>query len=72
MSDFNRQGCVALDAGNVDYSAEDCAVPIDDMIKMLEGAKEEGATFVVFLSGNHRGPGYAHAPKHYDWLEDVE
>lgn len=72
MSDFNRQGCIALDAGSVDYSAEDCAIPIDDMIEMLEGAKEEGATSVVFLSGNHRGPQYAHAPKHYEWLDDVE
>ena len=62
---------ITLEAGDVCYSVKEATVDIDEMIALLESAKEEGADRVVFLSGNYRGAQYLHAPRHYDWLEDL-
>lgn len=64
------QNTVTLYAGNVEYSAEDAAVSIDELIGLLEGAKSEGAMHVVFLSGNYRGPQYLGISREYGWLDD--
>lgn len=61
---------IVLDAGSVEYSADEAAIHIDELIEMLESAKSEGADRVVFLSGNYRGAKYVNAPRHYEWLED--
>lgn len=67
---MDRQGVVTVSAGDVEYSAEKAALPLDDMIEILESAKSEGATHVVFLSGNYRGPQYVNIQRGYDWLDD--
>jgi hypothetical protein len=47
-----------ISAGRVEYSRDDAAVDIDDLIASLIAVKEEGATHVVGLSGNYRGAKY--------------
>lgn len=46
----------SMNAGNVEYSREEAEVSIDELISALEEMKEDGATHVVGLSGNYRGP----------------
>lgn len=67
---MNPQDVVTLDTGDVEYSVEKAVMLIDDMIELMENAKEEGATHLVFLSGNYRGAQYLAAPRMYDWLDD--
>lgn len=67
---MDTQAVVTVGAGNVEYSVEEAALPIDDLIQMLEGAKSEGAEHVVFLSGNYRGAQYLQIQRGYDWLGD--
>ena len=43
---------------------------IDELIATLRSAQAEGATHVVFLSGNCRGPQYVRIRMEYDWLGD--
>lgn len=59
---------VTLPDGGVAYSAEKAATPIDDLIDALEDAKAEGATHVVALSGNYRGPRYARVGTEWEWV----
>lgn len=47
-----------IPAGSVEYSQSAAAVDIDDFIRVLEQAREDGATHVVGLSGNYRGAQY--------------
>lgn len=47
-----------VDTGSVEYSRTDAEISIDEMIKALEQAKEDGATHVLGLSGNYRGAKY--------------
>lgn len=47
-----------MSAGSVEYSAENAAVEIEELIASLEEAREDGATHVVGLSGNYRGAKY--------------
>lgn len=63
---------VTVGGGGVEYSAEDAKVRIDDLITLFEEAKEEGADYVLFLSGNHRGAQYVSFPLEYDWREDED
>lgn len=72
MSDDIKKDTVVLDAGDVAYSMEEAAVPIDELIKMLEDAKSEGATHVVQSSGNWRGAKWMHTARHYEWAEDYD
>ena len=67
---MDRSNVVTIDAGDVEYAPEEAAVSIDDAIALLEGAKSEGATHLVFLSGNYRGAQYLRVAGYYDWLED--
>lgn len=67
---FNRETTVGLSAGDVEYSAEEAAVTIDEMIAALQAAKEDGATHVVGFSGNYRGAQYVRLSTDYEWLED--
>lgn len=45
-------------AGNVEYSKDQAAVCINELIAELEEARDQGATHVVGLSGNYRGAKY--------------
>lgn len=67
---MDRQNTVTVNAGNVEYSPEDAAVTIEDALSLLEAAKSEGATHIVFLSGNYRGAQYLRVSSQYNWLED--
>lgn len=49
---------VTIYAGSVSYDREEAALDIDDFIAQLEDAKDDGATHVLGLSGNHRGAKY--------------
>jgi hypothetical protein len=65
----NRETTVGISAGNVEYSIEDAAVEIDEMIQVLQQAKEDGATHVVGFSGNYRGAQYVRLDASWEWLE---
>lgn len=69
---FNKETTVGISAGSVEYSAEEAAVTIDEMIEMLQQAKEDGATHVVGFSGNYRGAQYVRLGTEVEWLEDGE
>lgn len=66
---MDRAEVVTVYAGDVEYSLDEAAASIDDLIGLLENAKEEGAVYVVFLSGNYRGAQYIRVDNSYDWLE---
>lgn len=68
---MDRAGVVTVYAGSAEYSVDKAAASIDILIDMLENAKEDGATHVVFLSGNYRGAQYLGIDCSYDWLEDA-
>lgn len=68
---MDRAGVVTVYAGSAEYSVDEAAANIDTLIELLENAKEEGATHVVFLSGNYRGAQYLGIDHSYDWLEDA-
>lgn len=73
MSTLNiRENCAVLGGGDVEYSLEKAAVPIDALIKTLEDAKSEGATHVVQSSGNWRGARWMRTSLMYDWAEDYD
>lgn len=59
-----------MNAGNMEYDADKAEVVIDELIATLRSAQAEGATHVVFLSGNCRGPQYVRIRMEYDWLGD--
>ncbi len=61
---------VTIDAGSVEYSLDEAAMPIDDLIELLEQAKEEGATHVVGTSGNYRGAQWVRFREYYGWASD--
>lgn len=67
---INSETTIGISAGSVEYSMDEAAMEIDEMIAMLESAKEEGATHVVGFSGNYRGAQYVRLGSHYDWLDD--
>lgn len=67
---FTEKDTVVLDAGDVAYSMAEAAVPIQELIDLLEAAKSEGATHVVQSSGNYRGAKWMHTARQYDWAED--
>ena len=64
---------ITLSAGNVEYSLDEAAVSIDDLIDLLESAKSEGATHVVGTSGNYRGPQWARIGSYsgYGWADEA-
>jgi len=60
---------VGINAGSVEYGANEAAVSIDEMIAALQAAKEDGAEYVVGFSGNYRGAKYVRLSTDYEWLE---
>lgn len=62
---------VGIPAGSVEYSKDDAAVDIDEMIETLQSLKDDGATHVVGLSGNYRGARYVRLGT-ADWLDDEQ
>jgi tyrosine-protein phosphatase YwqE len=67
---MDHENTITISAGNVEYSLDKAAVPIDEMIELLESAKEEGATHVVGTSGNYRGAQWTRLGTQYDWATD--
>ena len=61
---------VTVGMGEVVYSVAEARVSLQHVRAMLNAAEEEGATHVVFLSGNYRGAQYLQPNHYYDWLED--
>lgn len=62
---------VTISAGNVEYDFADAATPIAELIEMLQVLEREGATHVVGLSGNYRGPRYVKLGLP-EWTDDDE
>lgn len=63
---------VILSSGGVQYDVEEAQVSIDDLIAVLEGAREEGATHVVMESGNYRGARWASVVADIVWPEEEQ
>lgn len=61
---------ITISAGNVEYSLDDSAQEIDQVIELLQAAKSEGATHVVGTSGNYRGAQWVRLGTMYDWADD--
>lgn len=73
MSDtLDRTAVATLSAGSVEYSLEEAAVEIDELIELLESAKSEGATHVVGTSGNYRGAQWTRLGRMYGWADEDE
>ena len=70
MSDIDRTTCITLSAGRVEYSLDEAAMEIDDLIGLLESAKGEGATHVVGTSGNYRGAQWVRLGTMYGWADE--
>lgn len=66
---INRETTIGISAGSVEYSVEEAAVTIDEMIQVLQEAKDDGATHVVGFSGNYRGAQYVRLDASWEWLE---
>lgn len=62
------ENTITLYAGDVEYSSEKASANLEFFINMLQTALEEGATDIVFLSGNYRGAQYVTVPIEWDWL----
>lgn len=58
MEPITDETTVGIHAGSVEYSLEEAAIPIEELIAALQTAQEDGATYVVGFSGNYRGARY--------------
>lgn len=67
---FDKTTTVGIAAGSVEYDAEEAAVEIDDLIRLLKEAQEDGATHVVGFSGNYRGAQYVRLGDSFEWLTE--
>jgi pyruvate-formate lyase-activating enzyme len=69
---MDPQTTITLSAGSVEYSLDEAAVPIEELIALLEEAKEDGATHVVGTSGNYRGAQWVRLGGHfgYGWADE--
>lgn len=65
-----KETTVTISAGNVEYSLDEAAVPIQEMIDVLESAKEDGATHVVGTSGNYRGAQWVRLGLDCSWADE--
>ena len=72
MKEYIKENRIVLGGGSVEYSLEEAAVSIDDLIKTLEDAKSEGAAYGVQSSGNWRGAKWMNTSLKYDWAEDYD
>jgi pyruvate-formate lyase-activating enzyme len=69
---ITKTNTVILGGGGVEYSLEDAAVDIEELIEALEEAKEDGAQFVVMSSGNYRGAKWASLRASTSWADEEE
>ena len=63
---------VTLEFASVEYDAESATMTIDELMELLEEAREEGATHVVGLTGNVYGAKYARIRAEVDFGDDDE
>jgi tyrosine-protein phosphatase YwqE len=63
---------VGMHAGSVEYDINDAAVDIDELIRVLEDAKQDGATRIVGFSGNYRGAQYVRLSTDITFLDDSD
>lgn len=61
---------IILDGGGAEYDIAEAQVSIDDLIRELQEAKEDGAEYVVLPSGNYRGARWLRLRANYEWAED--
>ena len=68
---INLSNTVVLEGGSVEYSIEDAAVLIDDVIEALGQAQARagGAEYVTMESGNYRGAKLMKFYASVDWAE---
>ena len=67
--EFRASKAAALSAGSVEYSAEQAAVKVDDLIETLQEMKDQGVEWVVQSSGNYRGAQWMSLGAGWEWLE---
>lgn len=72
MADIDPETTITLSTGNVEYALDEAAVPISELIELLQSAQSEGATHVVGTSGNYRGAQWARIGSYsgYGWATD--
>lgn len=69
MSDA-MMSTIVLSGGSVEYSLDEAAVPIEELINSLQDALDDGAEYVVMLSGNYRGPAWMSVGAEWSWAGD--
>lgn len=67
---MNANECAVIGGGSVEYSLEEAAMPIQELIDTLLEAQEDGATYVVASSGNYRGAQWARIGTDWSWADD--
>lgn len=63
---------ITLSAGSVEYSVDDAAVSIDELIDVLAQARDDGATHVAGTSGNYRGPQWVRLGLNAGWADEED
>lgn len=66
----NSDTTVLISHGSVEYSLDEAAVEIDELIEALQQAKEDGATHVAGASGNYRGAQWMRITTDPSWAND--
>ena len=59
-----------IGGGSVEYSLDDAAISIQELIDALLEAQEDGATHVVAASGNYRGAKWERLSTHWTWADE--
>lgn len=70
MPDFDLETTAVLGGGGVEYSAEEAATPLEDLIAALEEMRNDGVTHVVMASGNYRGAQWASVRSDWSWASE--
>lgn len=69
---FDKSTTAVLAGGGVEYSAEDAAIEIDALLRVVEDMKADGITHVVMSSGNYRGAQWASIRDHWNYADDED
>ena len=67
---FSKSNTAVLGGGGVEYTIEEAATPIDELIAALEEMKADGVEHVVMSSGNYRGAQWASLAADWSWAEE--
>jgi pyruvate-formate lyase-activating enzyme len=66
----NKETTAVLAGGGVEYSIDEAAIEIDELIATLEAMKEDGVEHVVMSSGNYRGAQWSSIRGDWSWASE--